>query len=293
VPKTIYHTHHIIPVHAGGTDDPSNLVRLTIEEHAEAHRLLWEQYGRLGDKVAWLMLSGRTEEGEQARRELIKEALARPEVKAKMRAKAQNRTPEHQAKLAASLRGHKQTPEHIEKSSAKRRGRILNGWNDRSEEERKAWTRLINTSRQKKWDETPLEVRQEMSRQMNERNVELGTWKKGVEKARLVNTGKKVDPELVARRAATQRDFNQTPEGQKAIAERTAKLKATNQRKRELGQAQTRSLEVRQKTAAAVRAYNQTPEGQLALIERGRKVRETKARKKAEQEAAKTAAGEK
>jgi len=28
----------------GGTDDPSNLIELTVEEHAEAHRELWEQY---------------------------------------------------------------------------------------------------------------------------------------------------------------------------------------------------------------------------------------------------------
>ena len=32
------HKHHIIPRHMGGTDDPSNLIELTIEEHAEAHR---------------------------------------------------------------------------------------------------------------------------------------------------------------------------------------------------------------------------------------------------------------
>lgn len=52
------HKHHIIPKHAGGTDDPENLVELTIEEHAEAHRLLWEEHGRWQDRVAWLSLSG-------------------------------------------------------------------------------------------------------------------------------------------------------------------------------------------------------------------------------------------
>jgi hypothetical protein len=52
------HKHHIIPRHAGGTDDPSNLVELTIEEHAEAHRHLYEKYNRWQDRVAWLSLSG-------------------------------------------------------------------------------------------------------------------------------------------------------------------------------------------------------------------------------------------
>lgn len=52
------HLHHIIPRHAGGTDDPSNLIELSIEEHAEAHRLLYEQYGRKQDLAAYLGLSG-------------------------------------------------------------------------------------------------------------------------------------------------------------------------------------------------------------------------------------------
>lgn len=53
------HWHHIIPRHAGGTDDPSNLVQLTLKEHAEAHRRLYEEFGRWQDKMAWEMLSGR------------------------------------------------------------------------------------------------------------------------------------------------------------------------------------------------------------------------------------------
>ena len=52
------HKHHIIPRHAGGTDDPSNLVELSIEEHAEAHRVLYEKYDRWQDKLAWRGLSG-------------------------------------------------------------------------------------------------------------------------------------------------------------------------------------------------------------------------------------------
>jgi hypothetical protein len=56
--EKILHKHHIIPKHAGGTEDESNLVYLTIEQHAEAHRLLYEQYGRKEDYLAWCGLAG-------------------------------------------------------------------------------------------------------------------------------------------------------------------------------------------------------------------------------------------
>lgn len=56
--NTIYHIHHIIPKHLGGTDEPSNLIKLTIEEHAEAHRILYEQLGHWQDKLAWQGLAG-------------------------------------------------------------------------------------------------------------------------------------------------------------------------------------------------------------------------------------------
>ena len=57
MPKTIYtHTHHIIPRHAGGSDDASNKIRLTVEEHALAHRKLFFIYGRWQDELAYLAL---------------------------------------------------------------------------------------------------------------------------------------------------------------------------------------------------------------------------------------------
>ena len=76
------HKHHIVPKHAGGTDDPSNLVELTVEEHAEEHRKLYEKYGRLEDKLAWLGLEGRI-----GKEEIIRQLLSRPhseETKKKM-----------------------------------------------------------------------------------------------------------------------------------------------------------------------------------------------------------------
>jgi hypothetical protein len=85
---TMKHKHHIIPRHAGGTDDPSNLIELTVEEHAEAHRLLYEQHGRLEDKRAWLGLS-KIMTGEEIIRDILK----------------QPKTEEHKRKISEAHKG--------------------------------------------------------------------------------------------------------------------------------------------------------------------------------------------
>lgn len=53
------HKHHIIPKHMGGSNDPSNIVELSIKEHAEAHKKLWIKYGKIEDKIAYECLLGR------------------------------------------------------------------------------------------------------------------------------------------------------------------------------------------------------------------------------------------
>ena len=51
----------------GGTDDPSNLIELTVEEHAQAHYKLYEEYGKKEDLCAYYMLSGRNQDPEFVR----------------------------------------------------------------------------------------------------------------------------------------------------------------------------------------------------------------------------------
>lgn len=51
------HRHHIIPKYRGGTDDPLNVIELTIERHAHWHLVMFKLYGRWQDRVAWLSLS--------------------------------------------------------------------------------------------------------------------------------------------------------------------------------------------------------------------------------------------
>jgi hypothetical protein len=68
---TVLHWHHIVPKHAGGTDDLTNLIQVTVEEHAELHFARYLEYGELGDWVAAFTLSG-----QMSRAEAIAEARA-------------------------------------------------------------------------------------------------------------------------------------------------------------------------------------------------------------------------
>jgi hypothetical protein len=97
------HKHHIIPRHAGGTNDPSNLIELTVAEHAEAHKVLFETHGRWQDKIAWHMLSGQI---------LAEEATIQA---IKMAQTGRIHTPEHRMKNSMSTRGKKRSDSTKEK----------------------------------------------------------------------------------------------------------------------------------------------------------------------------------
>lgn len=62
------HKHHIIPKHMGGNDLPENLILLTVEEHANAHKELYEKYGLIEDYLAWKGLSGQISKKDILRR---------------------------------------------------------------------------------------------------------------------------------------------------------------------------------------------------------------------------------
>jgi hypothetical protein len=99
-----YHTHHIIPKHAGGTNEPSNLVRLTVTEHAEAHRLLYEQYGKVQDKTAWLMLSAQINKPAGAFTGHTHSAKSRLQMSAAQ--KGRPKTQAHKQKIRQANLGH-------------------------------------------------------------------------------------------------------------------------------------------------------------------------------------------
>ena len=55
---TLMHTHHRIPKYKGGTDDPENLVQVTVEQHAELHLAAYLTDGRMEDWLAYNGLAG-------------------------------------------------------------------------------------------------------------------------------------------------------------------------------------------------------------------------------------------
>ena len=51
------HKHHIVPKHAGGKNDPSNLVEVSVTQHAMFHYCEWRLHERWEDKCAWQVLA--------------------------------------------------------------------------------------------------------------------------------------------------------------------------------------------------------------------------------------------
>jgi hypothetical protein len=98
------HKHHVIPRHEWknrfgslkGFNSKDNVVILSIEQHAQAHQLLFEQFNRHEDYVAWKVLSGQMSIStgrEFMRRERIRAYLLRPEVRERNRQRMLGRIP--------------------------------------------------------------------------------------------------------------------------------------------------------------------------------------------------------
>ncbi len=106
------HKHHIVPRHMGGSDDPSNLIELTVAEHAEAHLLLWGKYGREHDRLAWLGLSGQIGKEELIRLARIagnngKKRSAETKAKQSAASKGRPKSAAHRAAMSVSRMGNK------------------------------------------------------------------------------------------------------------------------------------------------------------------------------------------
>lgn len=142
---SVYHRHHIIPRHMGGTDDPDNLIEVTVEQHALLHKQLWEDLGHWQDKVAWLTLSGQIGKEEAtimaikaantgrklspehiAKRTKSQKGLKRSEkTKAKISEAKRNPSPETRKKLSDAQKGKSPSAETRRKLSELNKGKKL------------------------------------------------------------------------------------------------------------------------------------------------------------------------
>ncbi len=127
------HKHHIIPKHMGGTNDQSNLVELTVAEHAEAHRKLFEEHGRWQDEIAWKALTGQITT-DQARREATRRTWlgrkhtleTRQKIKAAVAGKVRPPMKEEtKQKIKEALTGHTVSEETRKLWKEQRKGRTV------------------------------------------------------------------------------------------------------------------------------------------------------------------------
>lgn len=101
------HKHHIIPEHMGGTNNPENLVEVTVEKHAELHKQLWEDLGHWQDYVAWQALSGTI-----GKEDIIRLIQRNTHL-------GEKRTDESKRKMSIAQTGKKQKVETVEKRRQK------------------------------------------------------------------------------------------------------------------------------------------------------------------------------
>ncbi len=111
----------------GGSDDPSNLIELTVEEHAEAHKKLWEEDGNDYDRIAWLSLTKQIDCAESTRLAIIESNKNRIISK------------ETKEKTSRAMREYFSIPENREKTSEATKQGMKDWWNGLSEEERQDW----------------------------------------------------------------------------------------------------------------------------------------------------------
>ncbi len=122
----------------GGTNDPSNLIKLPLWAHAEVHRRLFEVYGNIEDNIAYRMLSGKPEGAEELRIELAKRNYQKwlkekPEEvkrwKEKQRSVRKGKPsilpPEHYQKQAEKFRNIPRSQEVKDKISKAKKGKSI------------------------------------------------------------------------------------------------------------------------------------------------------------------------
>ena len=94
----MFHSHHILPKYRGGFDEPSNLIKLTVTQHAMFHYCNWQLWGDKRDWLAWRGLIG-----EIGKEEIIHELRLIGSTKGLTKAWAKGYTPARAAAAQKNL----------------------------------------------------------------------------------------------------------------------------------------------------------------------------------------------
>ena len=97
-----------------GSNHSSNIVTLSVEEHAEAHRKLYEEHGKWQDKIAADMLCGQIK-SDDVRRELARARMLSDDNPSK--------NPDTMKKILESRKWYKPSAETKAKTSASMKGK--------------------------------------------------------------------------------------------------------------------------------------------------------------------------
>lgn len=103
------HKHHIVPRHMGGADEASNIIEVSVKEHAELHFALYLEYGNWQDLRAAYGLAG----------------LSGWECVEGYGFKGRTHTPETKEKIRAKLKKRKLTEKHKKKIGQAHEGKII------------------------------------------------------------------------------------------------------------------------------------------------------------------------
>jgi molecular chaperone DnaK (HSP70) len=150
----------------GGSDDPSNLIELTVEEHAEAHRKLWEEYGNIKDYCAWKGLEGTI--GKEEIVKLLMDPTGRihtEETKQKISQSHKGKskhTEESKEKLRQFRTGMKLSEEHKAKISKSLEGNTYMVGKKLSEDTKKKISKSLEGN--KRWSSNPNVSKEERKR---------------------------------------------------------------------------------------------------------------------------------
>ena len=116
-----------MPKYRGGTDEPSNLISVSITEHTMWHFCNYQLWGRLEDKIAYKALSGKNEEKEKFLLQLSKNSMWITNGDSNKIIQKDDSIPKGWYKgmtwqedwKAPGPKGYKQSAEHIEKRTQK------------------------------------------------------------------------------------------------------------------------------------------------------------------------------